>query len=87
MDITFAPGQKETKWVDIDVIDDDLLEPTESFEVSLTSSSVEDVKLGKPSTVNILDNDGNYVLIRYINRIVKSNHYIMQAIVKSKLNL
>ena len=76
MDITFAPGQKETKWVEIDVIDDDLLEPTESFEVSLTSSSVEDVKLGKPSTVNILDNDGNYVLIRYINRIVKSNHYI-----------
>jgi hypothetical protein len=40
-----------------------LLEPTESFGVSLVSSSVEDVKLGSPSTVNILDNDGIYFIL------------------------
>ncbi|CAB4015099.1 T9SS type B sorting domain-containing [Paramuricea clavata] len=62
MDITFEPGETE-KWVEIDITDDNLLEPTESFGVSLVSSSVEAVKLGNPSSVNILDNDGKYVLI------------------------
>ena len=62
MDITFEPGETE-KWVEIDITDDNLLEPTESFGISLVSSSVEAVKLGNPSSVNIFDNDGKYVLI------------------------
>ena len=62
MDITFEPGETE-KWVEIDITDDNLLEPTESFGVSLVSSSVDAVKLGTPSSVNILDNDGNFFFI------------------------
>jgi hypothetical protein len=62
MDITFEPGETE-KWVEIDITDDNLLEPTESFGVSLVSSSVDAVKLGNPSSVNILDNDGKYILV------------------------
>ena len=58
MDVTFEPGEQETKYIEIEITDDDLLEPTESFGVSLVSSSVEAVKLGKPSSVNIVDNDG-----------------------------
>lgn len=57
--MTFQPGERQTQFIEVDITDDDLLEPTESFGVSLLSSSVEAVKLGKPSVVEILDNDGN----------------------------
>ncbi len=57
-DVTFAPGETGPKSVEIDVLDDDLLENTEAFRLSLISSSVPAVKLGKPSSVNIVDNDG-----------------------------
>ena len=57
---TFEALGQETKWIEIDITDDDLLERTESFGVSLVSSSVKAVKLGEPSTVNVLDNDGNW---------------------------
>ncbi|XP_028398895.1 uncharacterized protein LOC114521039 isoform X22 [Dendronephthya gigantea] len=56
-EITFAPGETGPKSVEIDVRNDDLLENTEPFSVSLVSSSVPAVKLGNPSTVNILDDD------------------------------
>jgi hypothetical protein len=44
----------------IPIIDDHLVEPTEKFKVNLVSSSEPSVKLGEPTSVNILlkDNDG-----------------------------
>ena len=57
-DVTFAPGETGPKSIEIDVLDDDSLENTEAFQVSFISSSVPAVKLGKPSSVNIMDNDG-----------------------------
>lgn len=58
--VTFNPGETGPKYVQIVVIDDDDDEPDERFTVSL--SSISDVVLGKPSSVNILDNDGNSYL-------------------------
>ena len=57
-DIEFAPGETGPKSVEIDVLNDDILENKEAFTVSLVSSSVPAVKLGQPSSVEILDNDG-----------------------------
>lgn len=57
-DVTFAPGETGPKSIEIDVLDDDSLENTEAFQVSFISSSVPAVKLGQPSSVNIVDNDG-----------------------------
>ena len=58
-DVTFAPGETGPKSIEIGVLDDDSLENAEEFQVSLISSSVPAVKLGQPSSVNIVDNDGN----------------------------
>ena len=55
--MTFQPGESGPKVVEFDLIDDDDVEPTESFTVSLSSSSR--ATLGGPSTVNIQDDDGN----------------------------
>ena len=57
VDVKFEPGETGPKQVEIDIVDDDKVEKTESFEVSMTSS-VPAVKLGDPAIVNILDNDG-----------------------------
>lgn len=65
-ELTFAPGETGPKSVEIDVLNDDLLENTEPFTVSLISSSVPAVKLGDPSTVNILDDDGKFALLHLL---------------------
>lgn len=54
--ITFQPGETGPKLIEIDVIDDDIVEPTEAFTVTLISPVA--VELGEPATVNIIDNDG-----------------------------
>lgn len=54
--ITFQTGEKGPKSVKIELIDDILDEPTEVFNISLTSS--EGVALGQVASVNIIDNDG-----------------------------
>ena len=59
VDVVFAAGEKGPKQVEIDIVDDPLVENTESFQVSMVSSSNPAVKTGKAATVNILDNDGN----------------------------
>ena len=56
-DVTFGPGDSGPKSVKIDVIDDGNVEPTENFTVQLRTNST-GVKLGEPSKVNILANDG-----------------------------
>ena len=58
VNVTFQPGETETKTVKIDVIDDDLVEATEEFQVAVVSTSVPAVTWGEPISVNILDNDG-----------------------------
>lgn len=58
VNVTFQPGETGTKTVKIDVIDDDLVEATEEFQVAVVSSSVPAVTWGEPVSVNILDNDG-----------------------------
>ncbi len=55
--VTFQPGETQ-KQIEIEVVDDQRVEPTESFILSLTSSSP--AILGEPSSVNIIDNDGKY---------------------------
>ena len=55
--VTFQPGESGPKFVDIDLVDDRNVEPTETFTVSLSSKSR--AVLGKPSDVNIQDDDGN----------------------------
>ena len=57
--ITFQPGETGPKSIDIDLVDDQLLEDTESFTVFLTSPNPT-VKTGKPATVRILDNEGDF---------------------------
>ena len=60
-DITFPAGESGPIPIDIEAVDDGSVEPMEQFNVVFESSSVPGVKLGKPTTVDILDNDG----IRY----------------------
>ena len=55
--VTFQPGETR-KQIEIEVVDDQWVEPTESFVLSLASSSP--AILGEPSSVNIIDNDGKY---------------------------
>jgi hypothetical protein len=55
--VTFQPGETR-KQIEIEVVDDLKVEPTESFVLSLASSSP--AILGEPSSVNIIDNDGKY---------------------------
>ena len=59
-DVIFKPGESGPKFVDINLIDDRNVEPTEKFTVSLSSKS--SAVLGEPSDVNIEDDDGKYVL-------------------------
>lgn len=61
VDVTFAPGETGPKQVEIEIVDDELVEVTENFKVSMTSSNPA-VKTGEASEVKILDNDGNYAL-------------------------
>ena len=65
VELTFKPGELEPKVVDFTIIDDLLVERTESFNVTLISSSVSAVRLGEPAAVNILDNDGIRTLNLY----------------------
>ncbi len=58
VDVTFEAGETGPKRVEFGIVDDSLVENTESFTVSMVSSSLSAVKPGEPSTVNILDNDG-----------------------------
>ncbi|CAB4038687.1 cellobiohydrolase A (1,4-beta-cellobiosidase A), partial [Paramuricea clavata] len=60
VNVTFNPGETGPKEVEFEIIDDPLVENTESFSVSVVSTSVSGVISGEPATVNILDNDGNY---------------------------
>ena len=60
VDVVFEAGETGPKVVEFEIIDDPIVENTESFTVSLVSSSVSAVKVGEPSTVNILDNDGTF---------------------------
>ena len=55
--ITLQPGQSGPLLVEIDITDDTQVESTESFQVTLSDPSYP-VQIGKPATVNILDNDG-----------------------------
>ena len=56
-EVTFIPGDTGPKSVTVDVVDDDIVEPKEGFNVKLSSTSP-GVTLGEPAKVNILDNDG-----------------------------
>jgi hypothetical protein len=63
--VTFQPGETR-KQIEIEVVDDLNVEPTESFVLSLASSSF--AILGEPSSVNIIDNDGKYFsFIKYMH--------------------
>lgn len=53
--MTFQPGETQ-KTIAIDLVDDRRVEATESFILSLVSDSP--AILGKPSSVNIIDDDG-----------------------------
>lgn len=55
--ITFQPGETGPKLIEIGLVDDILVEPTEAFTVSLGASAAQ-VTLGHAATVNIVDNDG-----------------------------
>ena len=68
VDVTFEAGETGPKFVEFDIVDDKIVENTESFEVSLVSSSLSAVKLGEPATVNILDNDGRSIEYLQTNR-------------------
>ena len=54
--ITFQPGERGPKSIEIELVDDFVDEPTEAFTISLTSSAP--MTLGEPAVVNIIDNDG-----------------------------
>lgn len=54
--ITFQPGERGPKSIEIELVDDLLDESTEAFTISLTSTSA--VTLGPAAFVNIIDNDG-----------------------------
>ena len=53
--MTFQLGETQ-KQIEIELVDDQRVEDTESFILSLASSSP--VILGEPSSVNIIDDDG-----------------------------
>jgi hypothetical protein len=63
--ITFQPGQSGPISVEIDIEDDTLIEPTEAFQVALKDPSYP-IQIGQPATVNILDNDGNKMLLHTV---------------------
>ncbi len=65
VDVTFQPGETGPKQVEFEIVDDPLVENTESFQVSMVSSSVAAVATGEPATVNIRDNDRKYFSITY----------------------
>ena len=57
--LVFIPEtQAQPQCISISIIDDSILEDTESFNVLLNSSVNARVDLGSPSIVYILDNDG-----------------------------
>ena len=57
--ITFQPRETGPKLIEIDIVDDPIVEPPETFKVSLSTSATS-VTVGKPAIVNISDNDGKY---------------------------
>ena len=71
VDVTFQPGETGPKEVEFEIVDDPLIENTESFEVSVVSSSVPAITSGAPATVNILDNDGKQFF-----KLVKESHQL-----------
>ena len=57
--LVFSPAtQMEPQCADIPINDDNTLEDTETFTVSLATAAGERVNLDTPSTVSIQDNDG-----------------------------
>ena len=56
MDVTFQPGETGPKSIPINTVDDDVVEPSEEFTVTLSSSSP-GVTVGGPASVFIKDND------------------------------
>lgn len=62
VNVTFEPGETGPKAIEFEIVDDKFVEKLESFQVSMVSSSVAAVSYGEPTTVNIRDNDGNYLL-------------------------
>lgn len=72
VDVTFQPKETGPKYIDIDLIDDLLVEQTESFNVSLSLSSDKPIQLGDPATVNILDNDGKSPIRVHRNRLINT---------------
>ena len=59
VEITFQPGETGPKSIDIDTVDDQLLEDNEKFTVFLTTSTP-GVKVKKPASVHIIDNEGDF---------------------------
>lgn len=55
--VTFLPGESGPKYVEINITDDELLEDKEKFTVFLTSN-VPRVSVGRPASVEIIDNEG-----------------------------
>ena len=53
--VTFSTGETGPKSIIIDLVDDLVVEPPETFTVALTSSSP--LTLGPAASVNIIDND------------------------------
>lgn len=58
VDVKFEAGETGPKTVEFEIVDDAMVERTEFFTVSMSSSSLAAVKVGEPSQVNIRDNDG-----------------------------
>jgi hypothetical protein len=62
VEITFQPGETGPKSIDIDLVDDEILEDTERFTVFLRPTTPR-VKAGRPASVQILDNEGDILII------------------------
>ncbi len=60
--MTIQPGQSGPFSMEIDIADDTQIESTEAFQVALSDPSY-NVQIGQPATVNILDNDGNTLVL------------------------
>ena len=62
--ITFQPGETGPKLIDVDIVDNSIVEPTESFKV-LLSTSAPAVTVGEPAIVNIIDDDGKLLYFQF----------------------
>ena len=79
VDVTFQPGETGPKSIPINIVDDDVVEPTEEFTVTLSSSSP-GVTVGEPATVFIKDNDRPGTLFAMSNNLCYTTIHINEVI-------